>query len=745
MTRIILIAVAIIVAVGALAGAVYASVAHQRSVQQATGATQSSSAVHTWLQTVSDDGSGVQFFIPAYDVHGNPNGSAATCSDPVWGTLTCVLAAVDSSTREGSAGWSIHLRSNAPYAFDEWSQDALGNAYWDEWLWNSSKHEVEQWRYSYRDASDKAQGVTASAARVVPDVAWMAAEILLASQTPYASPFLKSTLTSHGRTLCANDGKVHLYTARLQPAAPSCYPFDAIEQMVGAPREIVGGNYFLVVRVQGLPAHFPEANNGIPAFGVTSTQYPDLWDQAVVATAQVPFGRNTQLNYTPPPPGNAASGFVVSPRYMEWNPTKGAWTDSSGNALASGSTVTIAQTWYHVPWNVSQTSCTDTSTGGSVAPSTVFGLSGYAGAPWSVSPAQTFTVPSTPWTTGPFVGQDVGYSQATPSVAEQSGFASPDKVSCTMNVAATNGANANVNVVIDPSITPFDSWPESIEMSAGGTKLAMSQPSSSAFDVAVARAITSMTGGGVANAGVTLTPGCYAAALNAGGTAADALPAALASFAHSHGIYVDSTGCFTNSSGTPVSGTAAQLVWEPSGINGSFSVISTSCNGQVASTGFWMTTPNGQVDGMPTSAGSSPGACTISTSDGYTTTPSMDHGVTNVAVSNYCNATGAPGDPLLIGVGTSCTTGGNTIPDDSPWCDRVGRTASEGYNGKTQLHYQFTTGSGAAALNGDGSLTITVSSPGSWIVDIQDQYVTYNLTTCAPSLRYQNIATYYVN
>jgi prepilin-type N-terminal cleavage/methylation domain-containing protein len=198
--------------------------------------------------------------------------------------------------------------------------------------------------------------------------------------------------------------------------------------------------------------------------------------------------------------------------------------------------------------------------------------------------------------------------------------------SCTLQVTDQYHETPFVPVTVQVNAEPFDTWPEEIQLGVGGSKISMrSAPN-------VARLINLVLGGGVASA---LTSGCYAAALTSSGSP-DPLPSAVANWAHLYtGIYIDPNGCFVNSGGAPVSGTAAVIVYEPNGNAKTFSTgPSTTCFGTYASIGSWVPSPpRNTVDaGLRISAGTSAGSCIVAITDGTTVTPVLDHGLSSVNI-----------------------------------------------------------------------------------------------------------------
>ena len=199
---------------------------------------------------------------------------------------------------------------------------------------------------------------------------------------------------------------------------------------------------------------------------------------------------------------------------------------------------------------------------------------------------------------------------------------------CTLLVGDQYGEpTLSLTIAVKNPYTAFDSWPEELELGVGGAAIA----------------ITPRTNDDAARAILTL--GCYATALMSDGVTPDPVPAAIASFASSVGIYVDATGCFVNASGTPVSGTAAQIDWEPSGTPGNFSLVgSTTCNGSVAGPGTWDGPwTNVILVGLPVTSGTIAGSCAIVTTDGFVTTAVVGHGLTNVvSLASACVSASSP-------------------------------------------------------------------------------------------------------
>jgi hypothetical protein len=178
-------------------------------------------------------------------------------------------------------------------------------------------------------------------------------------------------------------------------------------------------------------------------------------------------------------------------------------------------------------------------------------------------------------------------------------------------VNGTNGIQAT---------SEMSSFPEQIEVAQDGGEVSLVPHH--AFDLA--EFVNGALLGGVADAATT--PGCHAYALTTGG-APEAAPAQ----ANALGIFTDANGCYTNSSGTPVSN-AAIVLWEPDGQTETFKLGALSCPAGTIIPGLFNPGDNGvQVD-LPLTGGSTTGACSIAITDGVTTTPTVDHGLTAVNV-----------------------------------------------------------------------------------------------------------------
>jgi hypothetical protein len=250
------------------------------------------------------------------------------------------------------------------------------------------------------------------------------------------------------------------------------------------------------------------------------------------------------------------------------------------------------------------------------------------------------------------------------------------------------------------------SWPEQIEMGASGGVLSYApQPR---FDLGLA--INAALIGGVAPAATT--SGCMAYALTAGG-GADPAP----SQANAVGVYTDTNGCYVNRNGGMPTSTAAAVVWEPSGQSETYAT-SNSCPKVVL--GAWSPpSANGVQAGLPLAAGSITGSCTIAITDGITTAPSLDHGLTNVVIQaatlySTVTCTGFVDQEGDRGCGVSCegTSGG---------CSSSGQSVMFPCSGSNGVGpFDVTTGEGTDTaglqINPGQSISVTTSSDGTAFV-----------------------------
>ncbi|MHB8148082.1 MAG: type II secretion system protein [Vulcanimicrobiaceae bacterium] len=190
--------------------------------------------------------------------------------------------------------------------------------------------------------------------------------------------------------------------------------------------------------------------------------------------------------------------------------------------------------------------------------------------------------------------------------------------SCAITIASQYTGEPPVTIAINIAKppAPMASWPEQITMGAGGSPVAFAPDSGIDLAALLNRAL----GGGAANAG---TSGCYAYALTTGGAADLPEPAQAIAL----GISVDPvSGCYL-SGGAPTA-QAQVALWEPSGNSETFNV-SQPCS-YVSNGPFYPGSAGAKVS-LPVAAGSTPGTCQIGITDGVTT-PTVDHGLTNVQV-----------------------------------------------------------------------------------------------------------------
>lgn len=436
-----------------------------------------------WKDEAQSDQRSASFFIPAYDIKGAANGSAVST------TPIAPIVAGAGPSGFGATG----IGSNAPHEFDEYQYDVQGQPTFVAWYMNYAKHEIEGWRYSYRDkSSDSAVGIGAAPFEIVPDVAWLAAQYMYESQTPQIDPFVAHALQHAGKPICPSDNGPHVYLQTMRPAQPPCYPFDVAVAL--GPPGVVGGNRLLIVDVQGiLPPNV--SNTAIPAAGTTGMKA--LRMHLVLLGATIPTKRNVTVKYSPPPPG----GLSVIPKYLKYDPNTSGWYDSSNAPIADN--VAIAESWYGASWNANPSACTDTKTGGSISASSVYWLQGSdvitQGSGWIISSVLT-PIPSSPWSTGPFAGQQVGYGSGNFNIGTS--FAGADPLACNLQIASHDGQSQNVQIVFTAKATPTPApaptvFPAAIVFAAPGMTLA-SAPQQQRIDLAAL--INNLLGGGIASA-----------------------------------------------------------------------------------------------------------------------------------------------------------------------------------------------------------------------------------------------------
>jgi type II secretory pathway pseudopilin PulG len=228
---------------------------------------------------------------------------------------------------------------------------------------------------------------------------------------------------------------------------------------------------------------------------------------------------------------------------------------------------------------------------------------------------------------------------STPAIASVT-IAPVGKGACDLIVQDQYGER--VTIAINVTSTPMASWPEQIEVAQGGGEVSLVPHH--AFDLA--EFVNGALLGGVADAATT--PGCHAYALTTGGA-----PEAAPPQANALGIFTDANGCYTNSSGTPVSN-AAIVLWEPDGQTEKFIQQSSTCSSQIVTGLFNPTTADAvQVD-LPLTGGSTSGSCSIAITDGVTTTPTVDHGLTTVNVTKLGCVVGVACNVNFFFVQNSC-------------------------------------------------------------------------------------------
>jgi hypothetical protein len=250
------------------------------------------------------------------------------------------------------------------------------------------------------------------------------------------------------------------------------------------------------------------------------------------------------------------------------------------------------------------------------------------------------------------------------------------------------------------------SWPEQIKMGAGGS--ALSYTPRRPFDLGLA--MNAALIGGVARAATT--SGCMAYALTTGGGANPA-----PSQANAVGVYTDANGCYLNGNGGAPTQTGTVVVWEPGGQIESFQTTSRCSNVAI---GTWdPPSATGIQAGLPLTAGPDSGQCTFGITDGVTTTPTIDHGLTNVvvqAVTLYTavTCTGFVDQEGDRGCDVSCegTSGG---------CSGSGRSITFPCNGTNGVGpFDVATGEGTDTvglqINPGQSISVTTSSDGTAFV-----------------------------
>ncbi len=423
MSRFALIVGAALVVVGIIATMVRLTLGME-SAQDADSLKFSETNALVRLQTtIRADQHGSILFVPSKDVFGN--------SQPVG--LVPITPGPNGTGTEGIANPGAHEA-------DEYNRDAQHVGHWIGWYYDAAKHEIDGYRYAYRDANGNAVGLNSTPFVRLPGIAWFSASYLLASQLPQVDAFIYGADQHAGLPACPADNQVHEWEGPTvsQPTAP-CQPFDVLIPM-GFPG-VYGGNRAVVMDMEGMPP------SGAPAYPFG--QGPsDLRLHLEAMSAIVPLHRVVTVYYSPPPAG----ALNVSPLYMEYRQDTQTWVDSSKNALAAGDAVAVSESWYARPWTATQSSCT--MNGSAVDPTQVFSLAGGA----TSQSAGVYAVadtphrsPASPWPSGPFAGSTTGYSDGGFQVVPNASLTNPQPITCALAVASTDAKTATVQVVIDPS------------------------------------------------------------------------------------------------------------------------------------------------------------------------------------------------------------------------------------------------------------------------------------------------------
>jgi len=317
------------------------------------------------------------------------------------------------------------------------------------------------------------------------------------------------------------------------------------------------------------------------------------------------------------------------------------------------------------------------------------------------------------WAGGPCLGI------VTAATASGTYPSTPSHTTANASVTITPVSQGTCNLVVQDQYgeqvvlgvkvsAPMASWPEQIEMGASGSALSFAprQPFDSGLTINMALF------GGVVRAATT--SGCMAYALTSSGGAAPA-----PSQANTVGVYTDTNGCYLNRNGGVPTSTAAAVVWEPSGQSETFQATN-GCSVVRVATGAWNPpSANGVQVGLPLAAGSITGSCTIAITDGITTAPSLDHGLTNVVIQaatlyTTVTCTGFVDQEGDRGCNVSCegTSGG---------CSSSGQSVVFPCNGTNGVGpFDVTTGegtdTGGLQINPGDSISVTTSSDGSAFV-----------------------------
>jgi prepilin-type N-terminal cleavage/methylation domain-containing protein len=230
------------------------------------------------------------------------------------------------------------------------------------------------------------------------------------------------------------------------------------------------------------------------------------------------------------------------------------------------------------------------------------------------------------WAGGPCLGI------VTATTASGSFPSTPSHTTANASVTITPVSQGTCNLIVQDQYgeqvvlgvkvsAQMASWPEQIEMGASGSVLSYTPRRPFDFGLAINAALI----GGVARAGTT--SGCMAYALTTGGT-----PDVAPTQANALGVYTDANGCYVNENGGLPTSAAPVVVWEPDGQSETYAT-SNSCPKVVL--GAWSPpSATGVQAELPLTAGSTPGSCTVGITDGVTTTPTVDHGLTGVVVQS---------------------------------------------------------------------------------------------------------------
>ena len=226
------------------------------------------------------------------------------------------------------------------------------------------------------------------------------------------------------------------------------------------------------------------------------------------------------------------------------------------------------------------------------------------------------------------VAQSAGTTPASagPSPATATLTIAPEGTAgtCTLTVSDQYGETlVAIPVLIKPAAA-MNTWPEKIVMSTQVGPLAAT-PAHAPLEVAMI--VNELLGGATANA-ATPMKGCLAQALMTDGVTVDPAPPQASAL----GIHIDpASGCYIDTAGSPTQ--AEAVVYEPNGQTASFNVARTTCNSDVT-LGPWVPASARGISAAFVARGTGKSSCQIIVTDGFTASPSVDHGIVDAQITD---------------------------------------------------------------------------------------------------------------